>query len=156
MINFYKINLKYLIIGVAILSILIIAGALIFSAFNKSKLKPTQSTATNKNISPANNPAVQTPNLNSFTSIVKEVKDGILLVETQGDRPQTMEIPLDKNVTFDAWIIENGGNILPFRQKAAATDLKVGQKLEVSKSEAGNKILYEITISNDGYIPEKQ
>lgn len=141
--NIPKINLKYLIIVVISITALMIAASLVFNLFNKPKL--SQSTPQQANSSPA--PAIQAPTVSSFSAVVKEVKNGKLLIETQDSK--SIEIPVDKNVTFEAWVQKDGKDKPPTRQSATSTDLKIGQKIDIFKTEVSNKPpVYEITIFN--------
>lgn len=144
-----KFNLKYLVIAVVIISVLMITGALIFSSFNKVKPTPKQSTAKQAPASPTP-PVVQSPTVSSFSAVVKEVKNEKLLIETRDEKPQSIEIPLDKNVTFeDLWVYKDGKNKPPTRQSVTSADLKVNQNLNILKAEVSNKQpIYEITILN--------
>lgn len=135
---------KLLFLAIVVVMVGIAAGFLYWK--NNQKETPAPS-----NIEiPSPPPAVQSPTVSSFSAVVKEVKNGTLLIEIQDSNPQNIEIPLDKNVTFEAWVYKDGKSKPPTRQSAASSDLKMGQKLDIFRTEASNnQPVYEITILND-------
>lgn len=145
-----NINLKLIIFVVISLSALLIGGSLLFGLLNKGT-PPSQPQQPEQQI--IKTPATPAAAVSSFSAVVKEISNEILTVETQAEKPQQLKILLDENVTYQAWV--NTGNqetkaYGPPRSKSAA-DLKIGQRLDIRKTEFGSNktTLYDITIYED-------
>lgn len=157
-----NINLKYLIIIVVLVSALMIIGSFIFSSVKTGK--PTSSPIPSPLETKQNQPAVQqipslatpppplaagSPATDTFTARIKEVKNDKIIIETEDSKHQVIEIPLNKNVAFTAWIYKDGKNNPPVRESVPLSGLKIGQRLDIFKTEVNNNPpVYEITILN--------
>lgn len=118
-------RIKYFIIAIVVLSLLIVLGAFLFRSF--------QTTGIRSEISDA--PLVS----EVFEGKVKEVSEKFLLVEIPEGSQKTLQIPLDQNVKFKP-------NQSPESKETGAQYLKVGQRLNIRKTEVGQLVRYDITI----------
>ena len=100
-----------------------------------------------KQATPSAIPAIDAPISSSFSAVVKEVKNGVLVVVETEENKEIIEIPLDGNIQVVALIPNNKNpNNLPDFIPADTHSLKAGQRLEIRKTQFGQKTLYELTI----------
>lgn len=140
---------------VSAIAIILLAGYLYLPKNFFKQNKPAPAPIPNKTPAPASSsatPAIKPPTptqsvkVESFTASVKEIKNNKLTLETQDKNPQTIEIPLDQNITFQ---IRTYKNKLPTLQKATPSDLKTNQTLAIRKTTLNNnQPIFEITILN--------
>lgn len=76
------------------------------------------------------------PKVSVFMGTVKEIKGQVISVERSDDK-KLVSVSLDQNTQIFAWKYAEA--TAPAQQSANMTDIRIGQKIEISLSEIGKK-----------------